>query len=226
MRLIFICLISVICTTGYAAACSKPMSQSQLQRVTEMFNQMAPDGDGFKIDHCRNITIRYGDDKKTGRLHQLFTQLNHSHHDTTYFGLIDDGEWWVYGSGGEIYLYHPNKTKQQSADWMVDMNARIVRLLKLAGYDNDPQADKRAGILERDLEELGTPDFGEAIGGLLSIIAKNSPSGHQSVSKSQCEANKKSCKSQCQGLSNRLPDVFSSSPRSSCTWECNSITCY
>lgn len=226
MRFLWMVSLISVMVTSAASACSNPMSKVQLQKVVAAFKQMTPGGDGFRIDRCRNITLRYGKKVKTGKLHQLFTELNSSHHDTTYLGLIKENEWWVYGSGGHIYIYHPRKTKRQSADWMVNMNADIVRLLKLAGYAKDPHAQKRATILKRDLKELGSRDFGESVGVLLRTLGKYAPSGHQSVSKQACLATKKACRARCQGFSNRMPDVFSASPKTRCLSQCTSIQCY
>lgn len=158
-----------------ALACSNPMSAGQLKKVTATFQEMTSGGDGFKIDRCRNITVRYGDKVRKGKLHQLFAELNEMHHDTTYYGLIPKGEWSVYGNG--MYLYHPDKTKSQSADWMIRYNQNTVKLLKLAGYKSDPNASKRAKILKRDLEWLDRPDIGQILGGLARTFSRAQSSG-------------------------------------------------
>ena len=179
MKKVWILTVMTILLAGFsglpAVACSNPMSSGQLRKVTAMFRQMTPGGDGFKIDRCRNITIRYGDSVHRGKLHQLFTELNEMHHDTTYYGLIPKGEWSVYSNG--IYLYDPDKTKRQSAEWMIRYNRDTVKLLKLAGYNSDPNARKRATILKRDLEYLSRPDIGQILGALNRIFRKYKSGG-------------------------------------------------
>ena len=155
---------------GARDGCSNPMSEEQLARVVAFFREMAPGGDGFKIDRCRNITLRYGDRVKRGKLHMLFTELNQQSHDTTYFGLARKGGWDVYG--GLIYIFDPNKTKQQSAEWLLKYNKNIVRLLALAGYASDPMAKVREEKLKNDLEALGRPDFWESLGNLAAFARK------------------------------------------------------
>ena len=225
MRTFAFTILFTFFLTGMSHACSNPMSNGQLDKVKREFKKMTPGGDGFKIDRCRNITIRYGSKAKSGKLHQLFTQLNGSHHDTTYFGLIEDGEWWVYGSGGGIYLYHPNKSKQQSAEWMIDLNARTVRLLKLAGYDRDPQASKRAEILQRDLDELGTPDFAQSASTLLNIIGRYSPSASQSNSSNQCSRIRQTCVAQCNSLPRGKGVYAGFGPSEKCKSQCEAMSC-
>ncbi|MGB0506421.1 MAG: peptidoglycan-binding domain-containing protein [Pikeienuella sp.] len=147
-------------------SCSNPMTSTQLLRVQKAFKAIAPDGDGFKIDACRNIRLTMGKKTQLGFLHDLGTELNFAHHDYVYLGLIRPKEWSIPDS----YIFRHTSSKSASAKQFVDWNLQIVKLLKLAGYPNDPNADKRAEIIERDMDRLQRPDLGENFGALMQMM--------------------------------------------------------
>lgn len=146
--------------------CDNPMSSTQLLRVKKAFQKLAPDGDGFEIDACRNIRLFMSKKSQLGFLHDLGTELNFAHHDYVYLGLIRPNEWDI----PDTYIFRQTSSKAASARLFVDWNLEIVKLLKLAGYPNDPNAEKRATIIERDLDRLDRPDFGENMGALMQMM--------------------------------------------------------
>ena len=226
--LLFIFIFKI--STAYSFACSNPMNSGQLADARALLTEMMAIDENtatgqyhhkgeFKLDECRNITVSYGSDTHTGKLHQLFTELNSSHHRSAYFGLVPDGDWSVYSNG--ILVFHQEEDREKMAAWLFEMNRRAVDLLHIGGYKSDPSIEKRADLLSHSIDTFGRPQFMDTLR-FTAQIWNSANSG--------CNAEIQACLSNCQELPVKNPSISWSAhvlggagPRMQCQSNCRSI---
>ena len=229
IRLVALFLIFQFSTT-FTFACSDPMTSEQISDVRALLTEMmaidedTPTGQyhhkgEFQLDECRNISVSYGSDTHTGKLHQLFTELNSSHHRSAYFGLVPDDDWSVYSNG--ILVFHQEEDRQKMAEWLFEMNRRAVDVLHLAGYSSDPSIEKRADLLSHSMDTFGRPQFIDTLR-FTAQIWNSANSG--------CNGEKQTCLSDCKQLPVKDPSISWSAhvwggagPRMQCESQCQSI---
>lgn len=163
--------------------CKHPMTDYQKRRVTQAITDMLPRHGKlatgkFTVDKCRYISVTYARKTVTGPLHQLGTELNYSHHDTVYLGLIPAGEW---GVKQNLYVTQDNPEKQSIAQ-IIKWNEQILEMLKLAGYRADPMQKRRADIIRRDMKNIRNPDFSDNLNNLLVLMKRYGGSSAQPAS--------------------------------------------
>lgn len=234
-NLIFVVLI--IFFKGTVLACDNPMSADQVQAVGDkLFQIMAYEENTetgqyhhkgeFGIDECRNISVSYGGKTIIGKLHQLFTELNFAHHNSAYFGLVQEEE-----SGVDANLvFHQEDDSEKMIDWLFDINKQAVELLYLAGYKIDPSKPKREKLLGYSIDTMERPDYWDRLNSFLGSGINNTASNESNVA---CDAEKNSCLAQCKGLpyldpgKTALQQGFSGpGPQMRCESQCRKISCY
>lgn len=171
-KYIFVALGTMISSSA-VWACDDPMSSTQLDTVNSKLSGMMKYEENtstgryhhkgtFKIDECRNITVKYGSDVTTEHITQLFTELNSSHHRSAYFGVVKNDEWSVSSSDG-ILVFHQENVPSKMAEWLIEMNRQTIELLQLAGYESDPSFSKREELLQHSFDTFGRPQFSDAL---------------------------------------------------------------